>query len=71
MKFTSLKIILLFISLSLVGSLNAQQSKYSNEFRDFNKQDSIAMPPKGAILLIGSSSFRKWFCVNLGEEKRQ
>ena len=60
MKFTSLKIILLFISLSLVGSLQAQQQKYAGEFREFNKQDSIAFPQKGAILLIGSSSFRKW-----------
>ena len=60
MKFTSLNIIFLFISLSLVGSLNAQQQKYANEFRDFNKQDSIAFPQKGAILLLGSSSFRKW-----------
>jgi len=60
MKRSSLKIIFLFISLSLVGSLSAQQSKYAGDFKDFNKQDSISAPPKGAILLIGSSSFRKW-----------
>jgi lysophospholipase L1-like esterase len=60
MKFTSLKIIFLAISLSIIGSLQAQQPKYASEFREFNKQDSIKMPPKGGILLIGSSSFRKW-----------
>ena len=60
MKLSSLKIILFFISLSLVGNITAQQSRYYNEFQKFKKLDSIAMPPKDAILFIGSSSFTKW-----------
>lgn len=33
---------------------------FANEIAAFRKQDSIAMPPKKAILLVGSSSFRLW-----------
>jgi lysophospholipase L1-like esterase len=31
-----------------------------NEIQQFKKADSAKMPPKGAILLVGSSSFTKW-----------
>jgi len=31
-----------------------------NEIADFKKQDSVQRPPSGAILFVGSSSFRKW-----------
>lgn len=33
---------------------------FANEIAAFRKQDSLAMPPKKAILLVGSSSFRLW-----------
>jgi lysophospholipase L1-like esterase len=60
MKPASLKIIVFFILLIVAGSLKAQQPRFYNDILNFKKQDSIAMPPKGAILLIGSSSFTKW-----------
>ena len=60
MKQISLKIISLFLMLSLVGSIQAQQSRFSAELQKFKKLDSISMPPKNAILFIGSSSFTKW-----------
>jgi len=31
-----------------------------NEIAEFKKKDSIQHPPAGAILFVGSSSFRKW-----------
>lgn len=60
MKQNSLKIISLVILLSLFSNLKAQQPRYYNDIQNFKKQDSIAMPPKNAILFIGSSSFTKW-----------
>jgi lysophospholipase L1-like esterase len=33
---------------------------FANEIADFKKQDSVAPPPKHAILFVGSSSFRMW-----------
>ncbi|MCW3114077.1 MAG: hypothetical protein JWR18_2473 [Segetibacter sp.] len=38
----------------------AQQPPFDKEIQEFKKQDSISFPPKNAILLVGSSSFRKW-----------
>jgi lysophospholipase L1-like esterase len=52
---TSLMLVV-FISTTLSG----QQLPFSNEIQQFKKQDSISYPPKNAILLVGSSSFRKW-----------
>jgi len=60
MKHTALKIFSLFILLSFCGNLKAQQLRYYNDIQKFKKQDSIKMPPKNAILFIGSSSFTKW-----------
>jgi lysophospholipase L1-like esterase len=60
MKQSSLKIISLIILLSLFGNLKAQQSGYYKDIQKFKKHDSIAMPPRDAILFIGSSSFTKW-----------
>ncbi|TXK49368.1 G-D-S-L family lipolytic protein [Pontibacter qinzhouensis] len=31
-----------------------------NEIQEFKQQDSVQMPPKEAILFVGSSSFRLW-----------
>ena len=39
---------------------------FIKEINAFKQQDSIAMPPKNAILFAGSSSFRLW--KNMEEE---
>ena len=36
------------------------QAPFNAEITAFKKQDSIQMPPKNAIVLAGSSSFRMW-----------
>lgn len=36
------------------------QNPFQGEIAAFKKQDSIQPPPKGIILFVGSSSFRKW-----------
>ena len=46
------------VILSLHGNIFAQP--FMSEIKAFRKADSIATPPKNAILLIGSSSFTKW-----------
>jgi lysophospholipase L1-like esterase len=50
--------LLLFVSTNLLAQTNL--SKYEKEILAFEKQDSLAMPAKGQILFIGSSSFRLW-----------
>jgi len=50
--------LLLFVSTSLLAQTNL--SKYEKEIVAYEKQDSLAMPAKGQILFIGSSSFRLW-----------
>jgi hypothetical protein len=47
--------LLLFVSTSLVA-----QYPFEKEIVAYEKQDSLAMPAKGQILFIGSSSFRLW-----------
>ncbi|MGG9962645.1 GDSL-type esterase/lipase family protein [Ferruginibacter sp. SUN106] len=47
-----------FFLLQLANSANAQP--FANDIAAFKKQDSIAFPPKNAILFVGSSSFTKW-----------
>jgi lysophospholipase L1-like esterase len=37
-----------------------QLPPFWNEIAEFKHQDSLQRPPSGAILLVGSSSFRKW-----------
>jgi lysophospholipase L1-like esterase len=46
------------VILSLHGNVFAQP--FMSEIKAFRKADSIAQPPKNAILMIGSSSFTKW-----------
>ncbi len=46
------------VMLSLHGNVFAQP--FINEIKAFRKADSISVPAKDAILLIGSSSFTKW-----------
>ena len=41
-----------------------QPPPFWNEIAEFKHQDSIQRPPSGAILFVGSSSFRKW--TNVG-----
>ncbi len=52
------KPIILFVSILCCTSTFAQP--FINEIKAFRKADSISMPPKNTILLIGSSSFTKW-----------
>ncbi len=40
--------------------VHAQQAPFQNEINDFKKEDSAKLPPKNAILFVGSSSFRMW-----------
>lgn len=39
-------------------------ASFRKEIQAFVKEDSLKMPPKNAILLVGSSSFRKWTDVS-------
>ena len=50
--------ILLFVSSSLLAQ--NKLNKFEKEIIAYEKQDSLAMPAKGQILFIGSSSFRLW-----------
>ena len=38
----------------------SQTAPFANEILAFKKQDSVHLPPKGAILFVGSSSFNYW-----------
>jgi lysophospholipase L1-like esterase len=55
---------ILFFSLALVSFSGvfgqAAKPAFYDDIVAFKKQDSIAPPPKNAILFIGSSSFTKW-----------
>ena len=59
-----MKKILLLCLLAMAGQQLAAQP-FIHEIRAFQKADSINKPAKGAILLIGSSSFTKW--QNVGD----
>jgi hypothetical protein len=54
-----LKLLFAFLLL-FAGSAGAQQAAYWKDIQAFRKQDSLAFPPKDAILFIGSSSFTNW-----------
>ncbi len=49
-------IFLLFV----VSFATVQAQPFVNEIAAFKRQDSISVPPKNAILFVGSSSFTKW-----------
>ena len=54
-------LIFLFLLISNTGfSQTDATSPYWNEIQYFKKMDSTLMPPKGKILMIGSSSFTHW-----------
>lgn len=44
----------------MAGNSCAQKPAFSEEIQNFKKQDSATMPPKNAIVFVGSSSFRMW-----------
>jgi lysophospholipase L1-like esterase len=48
----------------LLATLFANAQPFASEIAAFKRQDSISAPPKNAILLVGSSSFRMWKDVN-------
>lgn len=55
------KIKLLALFLFLFTAVQAQvKPAYYNDIQKFKKQDSIAFPPKNAVLFIGSSTFTNW-----------
>lgn len=53
------KILLVIFSILLLQTVATAQA-YEEEIKAFRKQDSIAMPAKGQILFVGSSSFTMW-----------
>jgi lysophospholipase L1-like esterase len=57
-----LKSLLLVVSIFLTSHCFAQP--FADEIQEFKKQDKVNPPPSGAILFVGSSSFRKWTDVS-------
>ncbi|WP_299758302.1 SGNH/GDSL hydrolase family protein [uncultured Pontibacter sp.] len=52
-----------FLIVALLWQLQAQAQTnppFWNEIQEFKKQDGVQMPPKNAILFVGSSSIRMW-----------
>lgn len=54
--------LMLVALLSLAGLQARSQSHppFWNEIQEFRHQDSLQVPPRHAVLFVGSSSFRKW-----------
>jgi len=57
-KFLSPLFFILFLIISAQSF--AQNKPFWNEIQQFERQDSIAMPPKNGIVFTGSSSIRMW-----------
>lgn len=55
-----LNILLLTGIVAAQSPSSAKQPPFWNEIAEFKRKDSIQHPPQGAILFVGSSSFRKW-----------
>ena len=53
-----------FLLTALIYIRPVKAQPFIEEINAFKKQDSIAMPPKNAILFVGSSSFRMWTSLN-------
>jgi lysophospholipase L1-like esterase len=53
---------------SVFSNSYGQRHPFYEEIQTFKKQDSIARPPRNAILFVGSSSFRMW--SNIKEDFR-
>jgi lysophospholipase L1-like esterase len=57
---TSFKLLVL-LCLGVAGPCTVVRAQaFASEIRAFKNQDSANFPPKGAILFVGSSSFRFW-----------
>ncbi|MFM6994478.1 MAG: GDSL-type esterase/lipase family protein [Sediminibacterium sp.] len=52
--------ILFFVIAIFQASSTLQAQPFKQEVAQFQKSDSIVMPPKGQIVFAGSSSFTKW-----------
>ncbi len=52
---------LFLTTLSLFSVYLSYSQPFISEIKAFEKQDSLLMPPKGQIVLAGSSTFRLWF----------
>ena len=50
----------LLITLSTLITYWSYSQPFISEIKAFEKQDSVSMPEKGQILLVGSSTFRLW-----------
>lgn len=61
-KFVLKKVWLLFLGM-IFFIVTAKAQPFIDEINAFKKQDSLAMPPKNAILFVGSSSFRMWTSI--------
>lgn len=59
MKQLTYTILFLFF-FSWVSVAQVASPPFWSEISEFRKQDSVSMPPKNAILFVGSSSFRLW-----------
>ena len=59
MKRALVHLVLFVLSFPVAYRLQAQHLFY-DEITAFKRQDSISQPPRGAILFVGSSSFRLW-----------
>lgn len=57
MKILKITFLFLFIVLAVKAQENAA---FYNEILNFRKQNSVKLPPKNAVLFIGSSTFTKW-----------
>jgi len=57
MKYIQLLLLFFVCSYSLSAQL---PPPFYKEIQEFKKQDADSMPPKDAILFVGSSSFTKW-----------
>jgi lysophospholipase L1-like esterase len=55
-------LVFIVVFFCFVSSLQAQTAcpAFWSDIQAFKKADSAQMPPKGAILFVGSSSFTKW-----------
>jgi hypothetical protein len=65
MQFSSMRVLLLFISmLALPGSAAAQNAalaeRFENKVREYEAGDRANPPPRGAILFAGDSQFYRW-----------
>lgn len=61
-KLVLLNLLVCFLSaMAFIFPVRAQP--FIDEINAFKKQDSISMPPKNAILFVGSSSFRMWTSI--------